>query len=843
MARSMDLVARLIADTKQFQKGMRDAELSAKKGAQNIRSVGRSAENLGGQLSKFVTLPILAVGAAAVKMSTDFESTFSKMQGLAGVAADEVEGLKSSVLGLAGEVGKSPQELAEALYFIRSAGIDGSAALETLEYAAKGAAAGLGSTVDVADAVTSALNAYGEANLSAARATDVLVESARQGKAEPAEMAKQFGRLLPVSSELGISFDQVGAGMAFLSRTGAGAEGSATGLLNVMTKLLKPSKQAIEALDGVGLTLEDVQKNISEDGLLGTLTALRERLGDSGFNTFFEDQQAVIGALALTANGGKDAQAVFDALADSAGATDEAFKAWAETAGFKNSQAFAKMQAALIELGDVIVPVLTELVEKLGALAGWFADLPGPVKQATVAFAALAATVGPLLLIGGKLAGAWVAVGPALTKAAVAMRLFVAQVHTGTVAAATLSRVMLGLKLAGAFVAAGLVINKFNSEMEEARSQAQKWVDNFAGGFDPATASASELEAQLVRLTGAAEDWQEAGLNAVNPMLKESAMEARDALIAEIGPLQELKDKTLELAAAQGISTSQAYEAIRAGDDLAITASTVVTEIEGTAVAFETATEAAEAYTNALKAQFDPFFGLLDAVQQNKDAQAELNELYKSGTATADEIAAKQRGVADSALDVHGAATLLNAAIKDQPALLDMARETLESWIEKGTVSEGTAAALAEQLGIAAFSAGGLGDQLGEVPTLTTARVTAPGLDGALAAAWNLSAALNSLRDVTINVAGSIFSWGGERANGGPVMAGRSYLVGENGPEVVSMSRSGYVTPNHALGGSVGGSSTIVVQIGDRVLDEIVVDSLDRASSRNGAVRVRTRAS
>lgn len=44
--------------------------------------------------------------------------------------------------------------------------------------------------------------------------------------------------------------------------------------------------------------------------------------------------------------------------------------------------------------------------------------------------------------------------------------------------------------------------------------------------------------------------------------------------------------------------------------------------------------------------------------------------------------------------------------------------------------------------------------------------------------------------------------FGGGKAAGGPVSAGASYIVGENGPEVLSMgSSSGRITPNHALGG------------------------------------------
>tara|TARA_B100000945_G_C20407645_1_gene610899 strand:- start:883 stop:2364 length:1482 start_codon:yes stop_codon:yes gene_type:complete len=49
----------------------------------------------------------------------------------------------------------------------------------------------------------------------------------------------------------------------------------------------------------------------------------------------------------------------------------------------------------------------------------------------------------------------------------------------------------------------------------------------------------------------------------------------------------------------------------------------------------------------------------------------------------------------------------------------------------------------------------------------------------------------------------------GFRANGGPVMGGGSYIVGERGPEMFSPGVSGTITPNHAL----GGSTNIVVNV------------------------------
>lgn len=65
--------------------------------------------------------------------------------------------------------------------------------------------------------------------------------------------------------------------------------------------------------------------------------------------------------------------------------------------------------------------------------------------------------------------------------------------------------------------------------------------------------------------------------------------------------------------------------------------------------------------------------------------------------------------------------------------------------------------------------------------------------------------------------------WGdprfGRRAIGGPVQAGRSYLVGERGPEVVTFGRNGHVTPNHQLGSS---ATEVRVFIGERELTDIV---------------------
>jgi len=51
----------------------------------------------------------------------------------------------------------------------------------------------------------------------------------------------------------------------------------------------------------------------------------------------------------------------------------------------------------------------------------------------------------------------------------------------------------------------------------------------------------------------------------------------------------------------------------------------------------------------------------------------------------------------------------------------------------------------------------------------------------------------------------------GFAANGGQIQGGKSYIVGERGPELFTPGASGFVTPNHALG--MGGSNNIVVNV------------------------------
>jgi TP901 family phage tail tape measure protein len=369
----------------------------------NLSRLGSQMTSVGKAATVGLTVPIVAAGGVAVKAAGDFNQSFTKMTTLAGVAAGEIDGLKGSVMGLAGQTGRAPTELAEALYFLRSSGLEGAEAMEALESSAQASAAGMGSTVAVADAVSSAMNAYASSGRDAAEATDVLVATARAGKAEPAELASALGRVLPVAAELGVTFQDVGGAVAAFSQTGNDASGSVTLLSNVLLKLLKPSQQGAEMLAQVGLSMEDIRASIADRGLLSTLQMLSDKLGATNLPKFFEDQQAVVGVLSLLGENAEGVAATFDEVANSQGSLGDAFQAWTEGPGAGIAQAWGEIQVAVIQAGEKILPIVADVMGVLGDLAGVFSDLPGPVQAGILALGGLAAIAGPMLIAAGMI--------------------------------------------------------------------------------------------------------------------------------------------------------------------------------------------------------------------------------------------------------------------------------------------------------------------------------------------------------------------------------------------------------------------------------------------------------
>lgn len=393
------------------------------------RTFGDSLRMTGSLLKYSVAMPLVNVGRQAIKLSLDFEKSLSLIRGLVGINTEAVNEMGEAILNLAGDVARAPNELADALYFVTSAGItDTAQALEILEAAGKAAAAGLGSVQDVADLTTSIVNAYGEGMYNGAVATDVLVAAVREGKAEANEFAPAMGKVIPVAAAFGVKFQDVAATMAALTRQGAAAGTSAIYLRQVLNSILDPTEKAEKKLREIGLSGQSLRKTIQEEGLLQGLMMLKNGFGDNAeaISQVFGNVRAMTAVFSLLGPNLAENQKVFADLTNNAGDLDTALAEAEKTVGYKLKQASAEAQVSLIRLGDALSPLIRVVAQASRAFAKFSqafsrnkaaVQFVGTLLAITVGFVALIKTISTFVRLKAMTTTIFMALGSGITDA------------------------------------------------------------------------------------------------------------------------------------------------------------------------------------------------------------------------------------------------------------------------------------------------------------------------------------------------------------------------------------------------------------------------------------------
>lgn len=335
-----------------------------------------------------------------------YEEIFARIQGLTTAPQEDIEAWRGEVARLARQYGKSGTEVADALFFIASSGFTGKKAIDVLDAAVRGSISGLGDAKTIADAVTSALNAYAGSNLTAEAAVDAMAEAVRQGKMEASDLAGVMSNVLPLAAKLGISFQDVAGILAVMSRTGASARDAAFSVRSFMSVLLKPSKQARETLESLGLSVEELKEIIKRPG--GLLEAMRSvaraaRGNEEAVARAIPQIAALKGVMNVLA---QDAASVDDAVKgvlDSSGALGEAFGAVATTQSFRFSVALASVRGFLEGLASAVLPAmasaLNDVAERVRPIVDWMGRLSSTSRLWVGYVFTFIAALGPLLVL------------------------------------------------------------------------------------------------------------------------------------------------------------------------------------------------------------------------------------------------------------------------------------------------------------------------------------------------------------------------------------------------------------------------------------------------------------
>lgn len=375
-------------------KGLAAVQKRVAKFAVQMKAIGRS-------ITYSFTLPFAAVGVAGAKMAVDFQTAMTKINTLVGISAKEVNEYGKTVKSMAIETATAPEKLAEGLFFITSAGFKGKEALDALRVSAKGAAMQMGDMQDIASATTSIMTAYGH---SSEKAGDLLHETLKQGKFDAAEFMSKIGQVIPTAASFGISFEEMGAAVATMSKISGDAAGSLTAVNQVMLKLMTPGEQQKEILKDINMEYDDLNA-MMKDSLMGTLNHIFKELegNDEMLTKVFGGARAVKGAFATAGLQAETYAEVLDGMNNSLGNVDKGFKTVSETAEFKMTQSWEQLKATTMELGAMLMPVFTKIVNVLTKAANAFRDLDKDTKGLVVGLGALVAFSGPLMTLGGTL--------------------------------------------------------------------------------------------------------------------------------------------------------------------------------------------------------------------------------------------------------------------------------------------------------------------------------------------------------------------------------------------------------------------------------------------------------
>ena len=392
----------LLGDASKLNATLNTASGRLKKFGQGISSVGKS-------LQTRLALPLVAAGAASLKMAAEFDKSMTKITSLVGIAGDEVDGMKGQVRDMASQFAVSSSEAAEALFFITSAGLRGADAMDTLEASLKASAVGLGQTATIADLATSAMNAYGSDTLSASGATDILTAAVREGKLEASELAGAMGGVLPVASNMGVQFHEVGAAFAAMSRTGTGAAEGATQLTAILAGLLAPSSKAEDALNEMGLSSAGLKRQIKDEGLLATLHTLNTAFDANakGAETVFPNIRALKGVLDLLGSGAETNNQIFARMTDTLGMAQTAFDATSESAEFKMRKALGTVRESFSQLGSQLLtgllPIFQQVTGAIQQVFNAFFNLDTGTQKLILGLGAIAVVLPTIITLVGSL--------------------------------------------------------------------------------------------------------------------------------------------------------------------------------------------------------------------------------------------------------------------------------------------------------------------------------------------------------------------------------------------------------------------------------------------------------
>ena len=350
MVRAFEKIQKTQRETGNSTKTLQDKFRQIAVGA--IRQLGTALVNLAQRGLRVV----IAAMADGVRKAIEFERAIAEVFTLADGGVTNMGRLRDSVKALAEQFGGQLTTQARALYQAISAGAEtGAESIKVMEVANKLAIGGVTDQATAIDGLTSVLNAFG---LNMEAFSDIVAQkfftAMRKGKTTVGELSANIGVLAPTANAAGLSLDEMFAAVSAITTGGIKTETAIISLNQALVAMLKPTKQAREEADRLGIEFNALV--LRKKGLSGFFRELmgNSKLTDESMTKLFGNVRALRAVLALSNNDGEKFAEILQAMEENTDDADQAFEKMTATLGHQVDLMNAAGEAASESFGNMV---------------------------------------------------------------------------------------------------------------------------------------------------------------------------------------------------------------------------------------------------------------------------------------------------------------------------------------------------------------------------------------------------------------------------------------------------------------------------------------------------------
>ncbi len=393
MAVIRNLVVKIGADISSLSKGLKTAQSKLMKLSGSLTSIGTS-------LTMKVTMPLVLFAKQALQTSAQFEQSMANAASVSGATGEELEEMTAIARKMGKDTVFSASEAADAMYYMASAGYKVEEMGNAIEPILNLASATQSDLAFTTDTVVATLNQFQLDSSEAGRVSNVFASSIGYSQATLEKLGYSMNYVGPVANSLGWSLEETTGALSVLYNAGYDGSMAGTSLRQSLVALMNPTASAKRIFEELGIELSKL------DPTTNKFSDIVDILKESGLSTAQAMEvfgaRAGPGMMALLAQGGDAIAEMTESITGTNSAAEMAAKQ------VDTMQGSAKLMESMIEeiaisIGDVLIPILRKLMEQyLMPLMERFQGLSSVSKETVVKIAMIAAAVGPLFLVLGK---------------------------------------------------------------------------------------------------------------------------------------------------------------------------------------------------------------------------------------------------------------------------------------------------------------------------------------------------------------------------------------------------------------------------------------------------------